>query len=268
MREVSKTSRMCKRLLGSLPAIKVGNGPVNVAVQCRRGYEIGYRCAAPQVFNLIADNTKLAGRLDAALNTKECQRAPGPLKLLCAIGSVVDQFAVRPALCMAAVVSKGGFTQLASGDSKTIEAMCTEAGEFAFRIAVERAIGKRSRGRDNTARMLRRLRKIKKVAKKGRKLERFFSATWNGNAPAAVSFTRSFPICVERDECACRFDGNRNDLMLDDADHAPAGAINVGIIFVAAAVVSRPSKSQGVRHAVVNKIEFFDFDFESANEPR
>ncbi len=172
--EIAKTSELCKSLLGSLPSIQVTKGPVNTIFQCRRGYEIGYRCAAPKIFNLISGNARLAGRLDAALNNRACQKSPGPIKIVCALGKVIDDFAVRPALCMTAVVSKGGFTQLASGNSKTTEHMCIAAGEMAFEMSVDRAIKKRSRGRDNLAKFYRKLRKIKRVARKGKKLDRFF----------------------------------------------------------------------------------------------
>jgi hypothetical protein len=172
--KIAQTSKLCKRLLGSLPALKVGRGPVNTAIACRRGYAVGYRCAAPKVFNLIAKNAKLAGRLEDAFNTTACQRVPGPLKALCALGKVVDDFAVRPAICLTKVVSQGGFTRIADGDSKSIELMCIAAGETAFEIAVNRAIGRGSRGRDNAARFLRKVRRIKRLARKGARIERYF----------------------------------------------------------------------------------------------
>jgi hypothetical protein len=172
--KLAQTSRLCKKLLGSLPSIRVTRGPINTVINCRRGYSIGYRCAAPKVFNLVAKNAKLAGRLDAAFRNPACRKVPKLLRSLCALGKVVDDFAVRPALCMTAVVSRGGFTKLADGHSKTIELMCTAAGETAFEIAVNRAIRKRLRGKDNAARFLRKVRKIKRLGRKGAKIERFF----------------------------------------------------------------------------------------------
>jgi hypothetical protein len=173
-RNVAKLSGVCKKLLGALPAIRLGHGFVNTAVACKRGYSIGYRCAAPKVFNLIGRNARLAGRLETAFRTPACRRAPGPLKVFCAIGKVVDDFAVRPALCMAKVIGQGGFTRLANGDAKTIEYMCTAAGETAFKIAVNRAIGRRSRGRDNLARFLRKVRRIKRLGRRGARIDRYF----------------------------------------------------------------------------------------------
>jgi hypothetical protein len=184
--EIAKASELCKTVLGSVPSISVGNGPVNVAFNCRRGYEIGYRCAAPQLLKLVAENAQLAGRIDAALNTPACRQTPQPLKTLCALGKVVDDFAIRPALCMSAIAARGGFTQLADGDSKTIEYMCTAAGETAFEIAVDKALRARSRGRDNAARFFRKLRKIKKVAEKGAHLERVMQQLQNEPACSGI----------------------------------------------------------------------------------
>ena len=172
--EVVNISEICKSVLGSLPSIQVTNGPVNTLVQCRRGYEIGYRCAAPKLLKLISGNTQLAGRLDAALKSRACQKAPGPLKLVCALGKVVDQFAVRPALCMTKVVSNGGFTAIAGGNNKTIELMCTAAGESAFEASVNKALRRGSRGRDNKARLIRKLRKIRRLARKGDRINNYF----------------------------------------------------------------------------------------------
>lgn len=172
--KIAETSNLCKRMLGSVPAIQVGRGPVNTVIACRRGYSIGYRCAAPKVFNLLSTNARLAGRLEEVFNSQACQRAPGPLKVLCAVGKVIDDYAVRPALCLTKVAATGGFTRIADGDSKSIELMCTAAGETAFEIAVNRAIGRRSRGRDNAARFLQKVRRIKRLGRKGARIERFF----------------------------------------------------------------------------------------------
>jgi hypothetical protein len=171
---IAATSKLCRKLLGSLPALKLGRGPVNTAIACRRGYAIGYRCAAPKVFSLLAKNARLAGRLEAVFNSPACRRVPGPLKLLCAVGKLIDDYAVRPALCLTKVVARGGFTRIADGDGKSIELMCTAAGETAFEIAVRRAIGRRARGRDNLARFLRKVRRIRRLARKGARIERFF----------------------------------------------------------------------------------------------
>ena len=92
--QVAKVSELCKAVLGTLPSISVPNGPVNTIIQCRRGYEIGYRCAAPKLFNLLSSNVQLTAQIDAALNSPACQKAPGPLKSLCAVGKVIDRFAV------------------------------------------------------------------------------------------------------------------------------------------------------------------------------
>ena len=173
--QIAKTSKLCQSLLGRLPSISVPGSPVNTAIQCRRGYEIGYRCAAPKLFNLLTSNVQLTARFDAAMNSPACRRAPGPIKTICAVGQVVDQFAVRPALCMTSVVTSGGFTALAGGDSKTTELMCMVAGEFAFERAVRNALRQGSRGSSNKAELIRKLRKIKQVARKGRQLEQFFA---------------------------------------------------------------------------------------------
>ena len=173
--QVVKVSALCKALLGKLPSISVPNGPVNTAIQCRRGYEIGYRCAAPKLFNLLSSNVNLTARMDVAIRSRACQKAPGPLKTICAIGKVVDQFAIRPALCMTKVVANGGFTALAEGDSKTTELMCTAAGEYAFERAVNNALRRGARGRNKKARLIRKLRSIKRLARKGRKIDELFS---------------------------------------------------------------------------------------------
>ncbi len=173
--QVVKISALCKSLLGTLPSISVPNGPVNTIIQCRRGYEIGYRCAAPKLFNLLSSNINLTARMDAALNSAACRKAPGPIKTICAIGKVVDQFAIRPALCMTKVVANRGFTALADGDSKTIELMCTEAGEYAFERAVNNALRRGARGRNKKAKLIRKLRRIKRVARKGRKIDELFN---------------------------------------------------------------------------------------------
>lgn len=173
-RNAARLSGVCKTVLGSLPAIPLGRGAVNTVVSCRRGYSIGYRCAAPRVFNLIGRNARLGGRLEAAFRSPACRKVPGPIKVICAIGKVIDNFAVRPALCLTKVIAQGGFTRLANGHSKTIERLCTAAGETAFEIAVNRAIGRRSRGKDNLARFLRKVRRIKRMGRRGARIDRYF----------------------------------------------------------------------------------------------
>ena len=184
--QVAKLSELCKSVLGTLPSISVPNGPANTVVQCRRGYEIGYRCAAPKLFNLLSSNVQLTARIDAALNSPDCQKAPGALKSLCAVGKVIDDFAIRPALCMTKVVASGGFTAMADGDSKTTELMCTVAGEYAFERAVNNALRKGAKGHGQKAELIHKLRQIKKVAQKGKKVDELFQKLENDPACQGV----------------------------------------------------------------------------------
>lgn len=176
---VAELSSVCKTILHTLPPVRTGVSLADTAIACRRGYEIGFRCAAPRVFEVLGENAQLAGRLDAALNHAEC-RTPGsttnvaPFRLLCAMGKAVEQAAIRPALCMAKVMTNGGFTKLAEGDPKSLEDMCGVAGEVAFERAVQIAL----RGhRGDTATVLkfkRSLRKIWRLTTKAAEVERLF----------------------------------------------------------------------------------------------
>ena len=75
---------------------------------------------------------------------------------------------------MAKAMTDGGFTALAAGDPKTLEAMCGVASEIAFDRAVQIAL----RGhRGDSASVLRfksRLRKIRRLAGMGERIETLF----------------------------------------------------------------------------------------------
>ncbi|MCC2098737.1 MAG: hypothetical protein KDJ29_17730 [Hyphomicrobiales bacterium] len=178
--EIANISKICRGLLNTLPPIRTGVAVADVAIACRRGYEIGFRCAAPQVFQSIGLNSSLAGRLDAAMRSRDCSprgnvgNAIGPFRLICALGKVVEQAAVRPAMCMAKVAANRGFTDLADGDPKTLEEMCAEAGEVAFDRAVRTLMGSPPTANESVRRFVRGLRKIRRVARKGAGIERVF----------------------------------------------------------------------------------------------
>lgn len=176
---VAELANVCKAIFHTLPPVRTGVSLADTAIACRRGYEIGFRCAAPRVFETLGENARLAGRLDAALNDSEC-RKPGsaanaaPFRLLCAMGKAVEQAAIRPALCMAKVMANGGFSELAEGDPKSLEDMCGVAGEAAFERAVRIALHGHRRDTATVLKLKRGLQKIRRLSAKAASIERLF----------------------------------------------------------------------------------------------
>jgi hypothetical protein len=176
---VAELSNVCRSILHTLPPVRTGVSLADTAIACRRGYEIGFRCAAPRIFETLGENAQLAGRLDAALNHAECRTSGSaanvaPFRLLCAMGKAVEQAAIRPALCMAKVMTNGGFTELAAGDPKSLEDMCGVAGEVAFERAVRIALHGHRGDSATVLKFKRGLQKIRRLSTKAAKVERLF----------------------------------------------------------------------------------------------
>jgi len=173
-REVANLEKICHSVANKLPPIRTGIAAFDRSAGCQMQYQIGFRCAAPMVFEKVAQSSNLAGRIDTAMNNRECRKAPGPLKPFCALGSVIDQAAIRPAVCLAKVMANGGFQDVAAGSSVALGSLCRAAGRLSFEIALDRLLKRRNNLKGYKRTLFNAAKKARKYSKKVTKMERFF----------------------------------------------------------------------------------------------
>lgn len=181
-KQVANLEKVCNSVVNKLPRLKTGIAAFDNAATCQIQYQAGYRCAAPMLFTKITKSSNLAGRIDAALNTPRCRKLKGPLKTFCAIGNVIDQAAIRPTVCLAKVMAKGGFKDVAAGSSQALGSMCRAAGRLTFEITVDRLLRRKNNLKGYKRTLFKAAKKARRYSKKGAKIERFFEKI--NNEPA------------------------------------------------------------------------------------
>jgi len=172
-KEVANLEKICHLVADKLPPIRTGVAEFDRGAGCQLQYQVGFRCAAPMVFEKVAQSSKLAGRLDAALNTRACAKVAGPLKPFCALGFVINQAAIQPAICLGKVMANGGFQDVASGSPQALGVMCRAAGRLSFEIALDRMLKKRNKLKGYKRTLFKAAKKARKYSKKATKIEAF-----------------------------------------------------------------------------------------------
>lgn len=172
--EIANLEKVCHSIVGLLPPLRTGISGFDKAANCQFQYQVGFRCAAPMVFEKVASTSNLGGRLEAALNAPECRKLAPPLRTFCSIGSVVNQAAIQPARCLAKIMLNGGFQDVAGGSQQAMSSLCRDAGRLSFEIALDRLLRKRNKLKGYKRTLFKAAKKARKYSKKAGKIDAFF----------------------------------------------------------------------------------------------